>query len=117
MSVGNRRQTSGRQFFSGMRKTMMDHAAKPGDETPDIKESLRTIICRELFMEDLDPAQIGDDDLLFGEKFGLDSIDAVELVFQVKTHFGVAIRDMKEGRKVLQSINTLAAFIEANRSA
>jgi len=95
----------------------MDSHAKSGSEALDIKESLRTIICRELYMEDIDPAKIGDDDLLFGEKFGLDSIDAVELVFQVKAHFGVAIRDMKEGRKVLQSINTLAAYIEANRSA
>ncbi len=94
----------------------MDHLAESPNETRDIKQTLKEIISRELDMEDLDPGEIGDDDFLFGEKFGLDSIDAVELVFQVKAQFGVAIRDMKEGRKVLQSINTLAAFIQTQRS-
>jgi acyl carrier protein len=42
----------------------------------------------------------------------LDSIDAVELVFQVKNNFGVEIKDMKEGRPALQSINTLAEYIQ-----
>jgi acyl carrier protein len=60
---------------------------------------------------------IRDDDPLFGPKFGLDSIDAIELVHQVKKNFGVEIKDMTEGRPALQSINTLCAFIEAKQSA
>jgi acyl carrier protein len=35
----------------------------------------------------------------------------------VQKHFGVEIKDMDEGRPALQSINTLAAFIEAKRVA
>jgi acyl carrier protein len=78
-----------------------------------IKEKLKNILIETLNMEDITPEQIQNDDPLFGEKFGLDSIDAVEIVFQVEKHFGVAIRDMKEGRPALQTINSLAAFIEA----
>jgi acyl carrier protein len=80
-----------------------------------IKEKLKHILIVTLNLEGVTPEQIKNDDFLFGDKFGLDSIDKLEMVFQVKRHFGVAIRDMKEGRPALQSINTLAAFIEARR--
>jgi acyl carrier protein len=81
-----------------------------------IKEKLKKIIIEELNIDDISPEEIGDDEPLFGKKLGLDSIDAVEVVFQVEKHFGVAIKDMKEGRPALQSINSLAACIEARRS-
>ena len=80
-----------------------------------IKEKLKHIFIETLNLEGVTPEQIKDDDLLFGDKFGLDSIDAVEIVFQVEQHFGVKIRDMREGRPALQSVNTLAAFIEARQ--
>ena len=81
-----------------------------------LKEKLKKIIITELNLFDISPQDIGDDDPLFGEKFGLDSIDAVELVFQVKNHFGVEIKDMNEGRPALQTVNTLAAYIEKRLS-
>ena len=81
-----------------------------------IREKLKKIIIEELNIEDISPEEIGNDEPLFGKKLGLDSIDAVEIVFQVEKHFGVAIKDMKEGRPALQSINSLAEFIEARRS-
>ncbi|MFO7802281.1 MAG: phosphopantetheine-binding protein [Desulfovermiculus sp.] len=77
----------------------------------ELKAQLKRIIVHELDLKDFQPEDIGDDDILFGDKFGLDSIDAVELVFQVKMHFGVEIRDMKEGRPALLSVNTLSHFI------
>ncbi len=82
-----------------------------------IKDKIKEIIIQELDLADLHPQDIQDDDLLFGDKFGLDSIDAVELVFQVKANFGVEIRNMKEGRPALQSVNALAAFIEKRLAA
>jgi len=81
----------------------------------DNKEKLKRILIETLNLDGVTPEQIKNDDPLFGDKFGLDSIDAVEIVFQVEQHFGVKIRDMKEGRPALQSINTLTAFIEARR--
>ncbi|MDP4980085.1 MAG: phosphopantetheine-binding protein [Desulfobacterales bacterium] len=80
--------------------------------TIDLKERLKKILVAELDLIDIDPSDIDDDEPLFGEKYGLDSVDAIEIVYQVKENFGVEIRDMKEGRPALQSINSLAAFIE-----
>jgi acyl carrier protein len=85
--------------------------------TIDLKERLKKILVAELDLIDIEPSDIDDDEPLFGEKYGLDSVDAIEIVYQVKENFGVEIRDMKEGRPALQSINSLAAFIEKRRAA
>ena len=82
-----------------------------------LKTQLKKLIVEDLNLTDIRPEDIGDDDPLFGDKFSLDSIDAVELVFQLKAQFGVEIKNMKEGRSILQSINSLSAFIEKRRAA
>jgi acyl carrier protein len=82
-----------------------------------LKAQLKKLIVEDLNLADIRPEDIGDDDSLFGDKFGLDSIDAVELVFQLKAQFGAEIKNMKEGRSVLRSINSISAFIEKRRGA
>ena len=81
----------------------------------DTKAKLKQVLIEELNLEDITPDEIEDDEALFGEGLGLDSLDAVELVVVVQKHFGVEIKDMEEGRPALQSINTLAAFIEGKQ--
>jgi acyl carrier protein len=81
-------------------------------ESP-LKAKLKRLIVEELRITQVTPDQIGDDEPIFGDKLGLDSIDAVEIVYLVEKYFGLALKDMKEARPALQSINSLAAFIEA----
>jgi acyl carrier protein len=64
----------------------------------------------------MEPEAIGDSMPLFGEGLGLDSIDVLELVLELERSFGVTIADQDTGIKVLRSVDTIAAFIEASRS-
>jgi len=80
-----------------------------------LKEELKQAIVTDLNLEDVDPQEIEDDEPLFGEGLGLDSLDAVELVVLLQKHFGIEIKDMEEGRQAFVSINALASFIEQRR--
>jgi acyl carrier protein len=80
-----------------------------------LKEQLKKVIVEELNLEDVDPGEIDDNAPLFGEGLELDSLDAVELVVQLQTHFGVEITSMEQAKPVFQSIETLARFIEENQ--
>ena len=83
----------------------------------DIKQRLKQVIVADLNLEEMTPEQIRDNEALFGEGIGLDSLDAVELVVVIKRHFGVEIKDMTEGRKAFASIDSLAHFIAERMQA
>lgn len=81
----------------------------------DVKEQIKELLISGLRLQ-VNAADIGDDDPLFGDGLGLDSLDAVELVVQVNKHFGVQIKDMNEGQKAFASVQTLADYIAAHHS-
>ena len=81
--------------------------------TKTIQRRLKEILVVELNLEDFTPEAIEDDEALFGGRLGLDSIDALEIVYQVEQNFKIPMKEMNEARAAFQSINTLAAFIQA----
>lgn len=81
-------------------------------ETTDLKEKLKKQIIQFLNLTDLTPADIKDDEPLFGDGLGLDSIDSLELIVLLKKEYGITIKDPREGRKVLVDVNSMAAYIE-----
>lgn len=78
----------------------------------EVKELLVSMLAG---LEEIDPANIKDDELLFEEGLGLDSLDAVEIVALLQRHFGLHVKDMKEGREIFKSIDTLSRYIYENR--
>jgi acyl carrier protein len=82
----------------------------------ELKRKLKELLVSGLRLQDLAPDGIADDQPIFVEGLGLDSIDALELVVLIEEHFGIAIPDEELGKKAFASINTLADFIEAEQA-
>ncbi len=81
----------------------------------DLKTRIKEVLIKSLDLEDITPADIKDDEAIFGTGLGLDSIDALELGIAIKENFGVSFSVVNaETRKHFASINALAAYIEAN---
>ena len=81
-----------------------------------LKQELKEKIIAVLNLEDVSTADINDTDPLFGEGLGLDSIDALELIVLLDKDYGIKLTDPKEGKNIFQSIDTMAAYITANRT-
>ena len=64
----------------------------------------------------IDADEIADDLTLFQTGLGLDSVDALELVLELERSYGVVIADENQGKQILQSVNTIVAAIEQQRS-
>ncbi len=86
------------------------------EQNTELKEKLKSQIILFLNLTDLTPADIKDDEPLFGDGLGLDSIDSLELIVLLKREYGINIQDPKEGRKVLVDINSMAEYIEQHRT-
>ena len=86
-------------------------------EEAALKQELKGHIIKYLNLIDITPEDIGDADPLFGDKFGLDSIDALELSVMLEREFNVKITDPQEGRKVLTDVNSMAGYIAKNTVA
>ncbi len=75
---------------------------------------LKNLIITTLKLDGIRPEDIPDDEPLIGSpRFGLDSIDALELVLALEKEFGVKIGSSEESRQALATVNTLAAFLRA----
>lgn len=61
------------------------------------------------------PEDIGDDQPLFGEGLGLDSIDALELIVLLQQHYGLKLDNPDDGPKIFKSVNTIAEFIRSKK--
>jgi acyl carrier protein len=85
-------------------------------ETAQLKQQLKQQIIAFLNLTDITPDDIKDDVPLFGEGLGLDSIDSLELIVLLNREYGIVIKDLKEGRKVLVDVNTMVDYIEKNRT-
>ncbi len=80
-------------------------------ELSEIRLKLKTLLIEHLNLQDVTIEQVKDDSPLFGGDIGLDSLDAVEIVVILQRHFGVEIKDMDVGRRVFQSVNSLADYV------
>ncbi len=75
---------------------------------------LKNLIIATLKLDGVRPDDIPDDEPLIGSpRFGLDSVDALEIVLAIEREFKVKIGSSEESRQALATVNTLATYLRA----
>lgn len=79
-----------------------------------IKE-LKEEIIEALNLEEMTSEDIDENDALFGDGLGLDSIDALELIVLLDKKYGIKLANPAEGKAIFKSIATIADYVSKNR--
>ena len=77
---------------------------------------LKVQIIEALNLKHLKPENIGDDQALFVEGLGLDSIDALELIVLLQQKHNIKIANAQDGPKIFKSVRSIAEYIRANQA-
>ena len=81
----------------------------------ELIEQLKNDIIEQLNLVDVNRDDFQADTPLFGAGLGLDSIDSLEISVLLERKYKVKITNSQEGKKVFQSLRTIAEFVQANQ--
>ena len=83
----------------------------------DLGNEIKALIIDCLDLEDITPEDIGDDEPLFVDGLGLDSIDALELGMNIQKKYKIKLDANDEANKEhFASVNALRRFIESRQA-
>lgn len=83
----------------------------------ELEEQIKKIIIDSLELEDITVDDIIDEEPLFNDGLGLDSIDALELGMALKKHFNLNLsKNKEENKKYFYSVKTIADFIRTQQN-
>ncbi|NUM36303.1 MAG: acyl carrier protein [Candidatus Brocadiae bacterium] len=82
-----------------------------------LKQELKKLIITSLNLQNTTEEDIKDNEPLFREGLGLDSIDALELAVALEKKYNIKFDDEKIARQSFQSIDTLSSFIQNKNQA
>ena len=83
----------------------------------DLLRDIKILIVNTLELEDIEPGSIGDDEALFGDGLGLDSIDALELGIALQKSYGIQIEEDDEAlAEHFRSARALANFVQEHQA-
>ncbi len=82
----------------------------------DLIATLKVQIIEQLNLKHLKPEDIADEQPLFAEGLGLDSIDALELIVLLQQKYGIKLANPQEGPEVFKTVKSIADYITAHKS-
>ena len=80
-------------------------------ERTELIQQLKEQIIAQLNLTDKKAVDIADDEPLFVEGLGLDSIDALELIVLLQQEYNIKLKNAEEGQTIFRSIATMADYI------
>ena len=81
------------------------------EDPRELKDKPKLLLVEGLSLEDTKPEDIADDEILFGEGLGLDSLDAVEIVVMLQRNFQIKVEDLQKGSEIFRSLDSLANYV------
>jgi len=82
-------------------------------KSAEMENEIKLLIIESLFLEDIKPEDIKNDEALFGDGLGLDSIDALELGIALQRKYGIILKEGdEENRQHFASVNSLIEFVK-----
>ncbi len=83
----------------------------------NLHHRIKKMIIEVLNISDVTPEEISNDEMIFeSEKLGLDSLDGLELVMGIQREFSVMINDQNHAHNILQTVDTIAEFVESEKN-
>jgi acyl carrier protein len=79
--------------------------------------NLKYQIIEALNLKHMKPEDIGDDQPLFVEGLGLDSIDALELIVLLQQQYNIKLSNPQNGPEIFKSVRSIAEFIQKQQPA
>lgn len=79
-----------------------------------IKE-LKEEIIEALNLEEMSADDIDENEALFGDGLGLDSIDALELIVLLEKKYGIKLENPSDGKAIFKNVSTIADYVNKNR--
>nr|WP_281376220.1 phosphopantetheine-binding protein [Burkholderia guangdongensis] len=82
----------------------------------ELEQELATLIVGELNLEDVRLDEVSADTPLYGDGFGLDSIDILEIALLISKKYGFELRsDNPDNEKIFATLGALAAYVAEHR--
>lgn len=81
----------------------------------ELIRELKDEIIEALNLEEMTADDIEENEPLFGEGLGLDSIDALELIVLLEKKYGIKLADPAEGKKIFTNVAAIADYVSKNR--
>ena len=86
------------------------------DDVQAFRQEFKENLVDWLQLMDKTAADIKDDEPLFKEGLGLDSLDAVEIVILMQRKYGIPQSAVENKREIFATFSSLADFVMANRT-
>jgi acyl carrier protein len=86
--------------------------------TAELKLEIKELIMQTLSINDVNPAEVSDEEPLFGgtNALTLDSVDAIEIIMAIQRTYNIRITDQNQARYIIRSINSIAEFITLEKA-
>lgn len=95
----------------------LSHIVREQSMMNELEKELATLIIGELNLEDVELDAVSADTPLYGEGFGLDSIDILEIALLISKKYGFELRsDNPDNEKIFATLGALGEYVAAHRT-